>query len=133
MNKRLLIFGTALLMFLLGAPRPQLAQDSSSGPAKSDQGRHSVAIGLLRTINTAEVGELYKYGAYASWTTLLEHQPKYFEEWFVKFSSEDPKGHFGDIPEVVPGWSLRLTVHADGKGYDLRLQDLTDKDCWYAA
>ena len=100
---------------------------------RSDQERRSVAIGLLRTINTAEVGELHKYGAYSSWPTLLDHQPKYFADWFARFSSQDPKGHFGDLPEILPGWSLRLTVHADGKGYDLRLQDLTDKECGYAA
>jgi hypothetical protein len=37
------------------------------------------------------------------------------------------------MPEILLGWSLRLAVHADGKGYDVRLQDLTDKGCWYAA
>ena len=133
MNKRLVILSTVLLVFLLGVQTPQFAQDTSTGPTKSDQERHGVAIGLLRTINTAEVGELSKYGAYSSWPTLLGHQPKYFDEWFARFSSEDPKGHFGDMPEILPGWSLRLNVHADGKGYDLRLQDLTDKTCWYAA
>ncbi len=37
------------------------------------------------------------------------------------------------MPEILPAWSLRLNVHADGKGYDVRLQDLTDKTCRYAA
>lgn len=133
MNKRLLILSAVLLVFLVGAQTPQLAQDASKGPTKSDQERHSVAIGLLRTINTAEVGELSTYGAYSSWPTLLGHQPKYLDEWFARFSEEDPKGHFGDMPEILPGWSLRLNVHVDGKGYDLLLQDLTDKKCWYAA
>jgi hypothetical protein len=40
---------------------------------------------------------------------------------------------FGDMPEILPGWSLRFNVHADGQGYDVRLQSLTDKTCWYAA
>jgi hypothetical protein len=124
MNKCLLILSAILLVFLLGAQTPQLAQDTSTGPTKYDQERHSVAIGLLRTINTAEVGELSTYGAYSSWPTLLGHQPKYLDEWFARFSEEDPKGHFGDMPEIV---------HVDGKGYDLMLQDLTDKTCWYAA
>ena len=133
MNKCLLILSAVLLVFLLGAQTPQLAQDTSTGPRKSDQERHSVAIGLLRTINTAEVGELSTYGAYSSWPTLLGHQPKYLDEWFARFSEEDPKGHLGDMPEILPAWSLRLNVHVDGKGYDLMLQDLTDKTCWYAA
>jgi hypothetical protein len=133
MTQRLLIFSIVLLVFLLGVQAPQFAQDTSTGPAKSDQDRQRVAIGLLRTINTAEVGELSKYGTYSSWPTLLVHQPKFFDTWFTRFSSEDPKGHFGDMPEILPGWSLRLNVHAAGKGYDVRLQDLTDKACWYAA
>src|SRR5262249_16914237 len=127
MNKHLFIFGTVLVVLLLEVRTPQFAQGSPTGPTNSDQVRRSVAIGLLRTINTAEVGELNKYGAYSSWTTLLAHQPKTFDEWFARFSTEDPKGHFGDIPEILPRWNLRLIVHADGKGYDVRLQDLTDK------
>jgi hypothetical protein len=130
MNKRLVILTTVLLVFLVGVQSPQFAQDTSTSPTKSDHERHSVAIGFMRTINTAEVGELSKYGAYSSWPTLLAHQQKYFDEWVARFSSGD---HFGDMPEILPGWSLRLNVHVDGKGYDLRLQDLTDKTCWYAA
>ncbi len=133
MNKRPLILSTVLLVFLLGVEAPQFAQDTSTGPAKSDQERRSVAIGLLRTINTVEVDELSKYGAYSSWPTLLAHQPRIFDGWVARFYSEDAKGHFGEMPEVLPGWSLRLNVHAGGKGYDVRLQDLTDKKCWYAA
>ena len=37
------------------------------------------------------------------------------------------------MPEILPGWSLRFNVHADGQGYDERLKDLTDKTCRYAA
>jgi hypothetical protein len=38
----------------------------------------------------------------------------------------------GPAPEILPGRSLRLNVTADGKGYDLILEDLTDKSCGYA-
>jgi hypothetical protein len=130
MNKRPLILSTVLLVFLLAVQTPQFAQDTFTGPAKSDQERQSVAIGLLRTINTAEVGEFSKYGAFSSWPTLLAHQPKFFDDWVTRFYSQG--GHFADPPEILPGWSLRMNVHADGKGYDVRLQDLTDKTCWYA-
>jgi hypothetical protein len=40
---------------------------------------------------------------------------------------------FSEMPEILPGWSLRFNTHADGQGYDVRLQSLTDKTCWYAA
>jgi len=133
MNKRLLILSALLFVILLGVATPQFPQDTSTGPAKSDQERHSVAIGLLRTINTAEVGELSKYGVYSSWPTLLAHQPKFFDDWLARFYPTDAKGHFAELPEILPGWSLRLNVHADGKGYDVRLQDLMDKNCWYAS
>jgi hypothetical protein len=126
MNKRLVFLRTILLVSLLGVPIPQFAQDTR-------QVLRSVAIGFLRTINTAEVGELHKYGAYSPWPTLLAHQSKFFDDWVARFFSENPNAHFGDMPEILPGWSLRLNVHADGKGYDVRLQDMTDKTCGYAA
>jgi hypothetical protein len=94
MNKRLVILRTVSLAILLGVQTPQFAQDSGTGTAKPDQERHSVAVGLLRTINTAEVGELSDYGAYSSWPTLLVHQPKFFDGWVARFFSENPKGHF---------------------------------------
>jgi hypothetical protein len=133
MNKPLVILRTGLLVFLFGVQTPQFAQDTAAGPAKPDLERHSIAVGLLRTINTAELGELSKYGAYSSRPILLAHQPKFFDGWVARFYSENPRAHFEDGPEILPGWSLRLDVHADGKGYDVRLQDLVDKTCWYAA
>jgi hypothetical protein len=33
----------------------------------------------------------------------------------------------------LPGWTLRLNVTSDGKGYDVLLEDTTDKACGYAA
>ncbi len=132
MNKRMVIFSTALLVFLLGIQTPEFAQDTSTG-SKSGESRQNVALGFLRTINTAEVVEFSKYRAYSSWSDLLTHQSEFFDSWIARFYLENPKAHFGEIPEILPGWSLRLNVHADGKGYDVRLQDLTDKTCWYAA
>ena len=38
----------------------------------------------------------------------------------------------GPAPEILSGWSLRLNVTTDGKGYDLILEDMTDKSCGYA-
>jgi len=63
-----------------------------------------------------------KYGSYGSWRTLLEHQQEYLNPWIGKFYSADANVHFGDTPEILPGWNLRLNVHTDGQGYDLLLE-----------
>jgi hypothetical protein len=91
-----------------------------------------VAIGLVRTINTAEVVERSTYGSFASWQTLLAHEQKKFNEWFASFYSHDPNVHFGSTPEILPGWNLRLLVQPDGLGYVVLVEDATDKN-GYAA
>ena len=35
---------------------------------------------------------------------------------------------FGDAPEILPGWNLRLSVHTDRQGCDVLLEDKTDKN-----
>jgi hypothetical protein len=35
--------------------------------------------------------------------------------------------HFGELPEILPGLGLRLNVHTDGRGYDVLVEDLSDK------
>ncbi|HKD90669.1 MAG TPA: hypothetical protein VKB56_02165 [Terriglobales bacterium] len=35
--------------------------------------------------------------------------------------------NFGDTPEILPGWNLRLHVNADGQGYVILLEDAADK------
>jgi hypothetical protein len=133
MNIRLVGFATVMLASLLGVETLQLAQDAAPSSAKPDQERRSDAIGLLRTIKTAEAEEFINNGSYLSWSALFAHQPKYFNGWIPKFYSENPHEHFRDAPEILPRCNLRLNVHAGGKGYDLMLQDLTDKTCGYAA
>lgn len=34
---------------------------------------------------------------------------------------------FGGGPEVLPGFGLRLNAHKDGQGFDVLLEDTTDK------
>jgi hypothetical protein len=36
------------------------------------------------------------------------------------------------MPEILPGHNLRFNVHSDGQGYDVLLEDATDKS-GYAA
>jgi hypothetical protein len=133
MKKHRVILSSVLLVLFLGVQTPQFAQNTSTDPANADQTRRPAAIGLVRTINTAEVVEFTNYGSYASWQTLLAHQPNFLNKFLAMNYPQEASLHFAGMPEILPGWSLRFNVHADGHGYDLRLQDLTDKTCWYAA
>jgi hypothetical protein len=121
-----MLLSTVLLILALGTVAPQFAQDISNFPTVDE--KRSLLIGLVRTINTAEVMERDKYGSYGSWRTLLEHQQGYLNPWLEKFYFPDANVHFGDVPEILPGWNLRLNVHTDGQGYDLLLEDGTDKN-----
>ena len=129
MKKHRILLSTVLLVLALGVLTPQFAQDASTNAAKTDQEKlhRALGMGLVRTINTAEVVELTNYGSYASWQTLLAHQQEYFNGWLPKFYSRDPNAHFGSMPEILPGYGLRLNLHPDGQGYDLRLEDTTAK------
>jgi hypothetical protein len=133
MKKHWVILSTVLVVLFLGVLTPQFAQDTFTNPPRPDLERRGHALGLLRTINTAEVGELSNYGSYASWQTLLAHQPTFFDKFLAINYPLEANLHFVDMPEILPGWSLRFNVHADGQGYDVRLQDLTDKQYGYAA
>jgi hypothetical protein len=136
MKKHRLIFSAALAMLLLGITTPQFAQDPSQDSQNTEKKeqemrRRAQLLGMLRTINTAEVSERSIYGSYASWETLLAHQSEYLNDWRARFHPENPK--FADVPEILPGCSLRLFVHADGQGYDVRLQDTAETKLGYTA
>jgi hypothetical protein len=133
MKKHQVILCTFLLVLFLGVQTPQFAQDTSAGPTKADQERRMVAIGLLRTINTAEVTYHSKNGSFVVWNTLVSDQPKYFDKFLAMHGLQKANAHFSDAPEILPGWNLRLNVHLDGQGYDLLLRDMTDEKCGYAA
>jgi hypothetical protein len=66
------------------------------------------------------------------WQTLLARQPEYLNAWLATYYLQERKVHFGDLPEVLPGLNLRLSVHTDGHGYDVLVEDLSDKN-GYAA
>jgi hypothetical protein len=127
MKKRRLILSVGLLVFFFGALAPQFAQNVPSTTQEHDDDR-SAALGLLRTINTAEVVEFSSYHTYASWQTLSAHQSKY-----INRCTQENGIHLGIAPEVLPMWNLRLNVSADGRAYDVRLQDLADKQRGFVA
>jgi len=129
-----ILLSTVFLVLALWILTPQFAQDASTNAEKTDQEKlhRALGMGLVRTINTIEVTELYKYGSYAGWPTLLVHQQEYFNEWLSRFYPEEVNLRFADTPEILPGYGLRLNVHADGQGYDLRLEDTTAKPLYAA-
>jgi len=131
MKKHPVMSCVLLLTLFPGLLAPQFPQNASTAPEKPDKEKHNHALllGLIRTINTAEADEHFTHGAYASWQTL---RPKYLNGWLARFYSQEADVHFGELPEILPGWNLRLNVHTDGQGYDLLFEDATDKN-GYAA
>jgi hypothetical protein len=127
MKKHRVILSTVLLVLALGISGSQFAQDTSTGVENSNpQSRnHELAVAFLRTINTAEAGDFSRYGSYASWQTLLTHEPEYLNTWLSTYYAHL---HFGDLPEILPGLSLRLSVHADGQGYDVLVEAVGEKN-----
>lgn len=127
MKKLQIILSTALLGSVLGTIAPLFGQNESPCPDKPDPRKLSIMVGLVRTINTAEVSEQATYGSFASWQTLLAHQQS-LNEWLTNSYSRDPNAHFGSGPEILPAWSLRLTVQSDSSGWVVMLQNEQDKN-----
>ena len=121
----------ACLVLVLAAPqrgqRPAQSYDSVHA-------RRSVAVNLLRAINTAEYSYKSKHGTFASWDVLVASEE--FNGQGMPFATQNESqlanAHFSKGPEILPGWMLRLNVTSEGKGYDILLEDKTDKACGYA-
>ena len=124
MQKHRIALSTVLLVLGLGILTPQFAQDTAIKHQKPDPDRTFQILGLVRTINTAEVADFSAYGSFESWQTLLAHQSEYFNRWLAHFYPQEIR--FGDPPEILPGLNLRLNVHADGKGFDILLEGVCD-------
>ncbi len=73
----------ALLVLILGTSPSQFAQER---PNEQD---HTLALGLLRTINTAEAADFAEGGSYVSWDILREKHSKYLDEWLTTYYSHD--------------------------------------------
>jgi hypothetical protein len=127
MKKHPVISSLLLLALFLAVLTPQFAQDVVTNPPSPDPERRAFAVSLLRTINTAEVVEVSTYGSYASWETLLAHNPDLYK-CLARNYPQKANLRFADMPEILPGYRLRLNVHSDGQGYDILLEDATDKN-----
>lgn len=137
MKKQHYLLSCVVAILLLGMPSLAVPQ-SYQKPIELLQlpaERHEFAVHLLRIINTAEAEHNIKQGSYATWDVLRTTTE--FSEYLLLWGPPQLRGlfsnHPGPAPEILPGWSLRLNVTADGKGYDAILEDLTDTHCGYAA
>jgi len=90
---------------------------------------------LLRAINTAEYDYKSRHVNFVGWDVLVGSGE--FTGRGMHFAAlNEPQlsnAQFAKLPVSLPGWALRLNVTADGKGYDVLLEDQTDKSCGYAA
>ena len=117
----------ACLVSLVLSPL-QFAQDSPTAAKNPNAERQSDMVGFVRTVNTIEVVELSEYGSFAPWPILLAHHQEDLNGWLkTDYSVVEPNARYGVMPEILPGWNLRLNVQADGKGFLLLLADTSDK------
>lgn len=129
---------SALAAFLLGGLLSALAvpqeQKNTFGMADRERERRSLAINMVRAINTAEATYKKNHGAYVTWDTMFGNGD--FSETGTKWAPESlptvAHAMYGSGPEIVPGWKLRLHISKDGKSYDLLLEDVSDPKCGYA-
>jgi hypothetical protein len=120
---------------MLAVAIPQRAQNRTAPPSADEHARRSVAVNMLRAVNTAEYEYRDRHGSFVGWDVLVASQE--FTGRGLHFAAHNEPQlanvQFLKLPEILPGWALRLNVTADGKGYDLLLEDQTDKTCGYAA
>jgi hypothetical protein len=132
-RKRSVWVASVMTGLVLVMAAPQRGQ-SPAQSYDSEHARRSVAVNLLRAINTAEYPYKSKHGTFASWDVLVTSEE--FNGQGMPFATQNEpqlaNAHFSKGPEILPGWMLRLNVTSDGKGYDVLLEDETDKTCGYA-
>lgn len=113
---------------------PAQAQKNATSMADRERERRSLAVNIVRAINTAEANYKKKQGSYVTWDTLTANGD--FSESGTKWSSEAyptvAHAMYGSGAEIVPGWKLRLHLSKDGGAYDLLLEDVTDPKCGFA-
>ena len=129
---RLAVFLGAVI---LAAVIPQRAQNPATLSPADEHTRRSGAVNMLRAINTAEYDYKSRHGSFVGWDVLVASGE--FTGRGMRFAAlNEPQlgnAQFAKLPEILPGWALRLNVTADGHGYDVLLEDQTDKTCGYAA
>lgn len=121
--------------FMVAVAIPQHAQSPATQSSADQHARRDAAVKTLRVINTMEVDYKSRHGSFAGWDVLLASGE--FTGRRMHFAVQDEPQlanvNLSKAPQILPGWALRLNVTSDGKGYDVLLEDQTDKTCGYAA
>jgi hypothetical protein len=135
MERRNVAFACILLIASLLLLSPAVAQRASSpGAQDRENERRSLAINMVRAINTAEAHYKKTQGTYVPWSTLITNND--FTDSGTKWAPESiptvSHAMYGSGPEIVPGWKLRLILSKDATSYDLVLGDVNDPKCSYA-
>jgi hypothetical protein len=121
---------TVLLFSLsLGFPSHQFAQNAPTQADNSQQAKRSLAVNFLRAINTAEMAYRNRHGSFASWHTVVSE--RFVQKSIAGQEIQPTFVHFADL-QVPSGWNLRFNLTADGRGYDVLLEDKGDKEHAYA-
>jgi hypothetical protein len=135
MRKRSIGLGLIVLAFVLVVTATERRQEVAAQASGHDQERGSVAVNILRAINTAEYDYRYRHGSFVNWATLVKSEDLKLSGMQAAAENEPQLAVVrpSEGPEILPGWMLRLNLTPDGKGYDVMLEDKTDKKCGYAA
>jgi hypothetical protein len=133
MRTRIVFLGVVVAAMTLGAAIPQYGQKVAVPASDAENARHMLAISILRWINAAEAGYPW-HGSYVTWDDLLASKEfAEYEKECLAILPELGAAHFSKGSEILPGWTLRLNLTNNGKGYDVLLEDTMDKACGYAA
>jgi hypothetical protein len=130
---KILVISLAVVLLLL-TPSTALHRNVQARTIDVDQAKHSLAINVLRAINTAEFEYRMKHGSFATWYILVmsEAFANRGANWAAQNDPQLANAHFSKGSEILPGWTLRLNLTQDAKGYDVMLEDTTDQKCGYA-
>lgn len=133
LTKKIAVAGILLAVGLWPLSRAAAQRAASPDAQDRDRERHSLAVNIVRAINTAEVHYKQTTGTYVDWKTLLSNGD--FSNTGTKWSSESmptvAHALYGPEPEIVPGWKLRLILSKDSTSYSLSLEDVNDPKCTF--
>ena len=75
-----------------------------------------------------------KHGSFANWHDLLNSEEFTAKglKWAVRQEPQLRLAQLSDGLQVAPGWTLRFNLIADGRAYDVSLEDNTDNSRGYA-
>jgi len=134
MLKQGIWFALVLAGLILVTATPQRGQSTPAQSPEKEHARRSLAVNLLRAISKAEYPYKSAHGTFATWDVLVASE-EFKDKGVPRAADSEPRLtnlHFSKGPEILPGWMLRLNVTSDGTGYDVLLEDKTDKACGYA-